>query len=212
MQKTNKGKFITFEGGEGGGKSTQLLALANWLKECDISVATTREPGGTPSAELIRKLLVEGEADRWQPLTEVLLNYAARNEHIKHTILPALDSGTWVLSDRFYDSTIAYQVFGHGLDYGVIRDIHALVIANVIPDLTFLFDVPVDVGLKRAKTRAIKEDRYEQMDKKFHNSVQSGFLKLAKAEPDRFIVLDATLEINDVTSVIVQHVVQRFKL
>lgn len=193
-----KGKFITFEGGEGSGKSTQLTLLADWLKARGVTVVTTREPGGAPAAEVIRTLLVEGAVDRWQPITEVLLHYAARAEHLAHTVRPALDEGMWVLSDRYADSTIAYQGYGHGLDHGVIDGIHTAATNGLTPDLTIVLDVPVATGLERAHVRAHSEDRYERMGESFHERVRDGFLQIATQAPERCVVVDATLELNDV--------------
>ena len=188
----SRGKFLTFEGGEGGGKSTQIRLLAEAIQKMGQAVVTTREPGGAPSAEQIRGLLVSGAVDRWQPITEALLNYAARAEHIAQTVEPALQAGSWVLSDRFSDSTVAYQGYGHGLDRQKLVDLHQIVLGDFKPDLTFILDLPVEEGLRRAISRGDGEDRYERMDKEFHNRLRNGFLEIAKAEPVRCAVIDAT--------------------
>lgn len=201
-----KGKFITFEGGEGSGKSTQLIRLADGLKAQGISVVTTREPGGSPAAEVIRTLLVEGAVDRWQPVTEVLLHYAARAEHIASTVLPALQKGAWVLSDRFSDSTIAYQGYGHGLDRGMIDSIDKAATGGLAPDLTLVLDIPVSSGLERAHGRAHMEDRYERMGERFHERVRAGFLEIAAQHPNRCVVVDAAQEIDVVSTLIGEHV------
>lgn len=207
-----KGKFITFEGGEGSGKSTQLSRLAVWLKGQGVSVVTTREPGGAPSAEIIRSLLVEGSTDRWQPITEVLLHYAARAEHLAHTVRPALDIGQWVLSDRYADSTVAYQGYGHGMDRGMIDTIHTVATGGLMPDLTLMLDIPVQAGLERAHGRDHAEDRYERMGLEFHERVRQGFLEIAAHEPDRCSVIDAALGLDDVASQVIQCVADRLEM
>ncbi|MEL0105891.1 MAG: dTMP kinase [Rhodospirillaceae bacterium] len=195
-----KGKFITFEGGEGSGKSTQIKLLVQSLKEAGIDVLQTREPGGSPGAEIIRHLLVEGDPDQWDGLTEALLNYSARHEHLRETVQPALEAGKWVVSDRFADSTFAYQGYGHGLDLETIRRLHELVVGDFKPDLTLILDVPVDIGLSRAASRNDQEDRYERMDIEFHERVRQGFLEIAKKDPGRCIVIDASGDQDQINS------------
>lgn len=207
-----RGRFITFEGGEGSGKSTQLSRLAEWLAGRGISVVTTREPGGAPSAEVIRSLLVEGAVDRWQPTTEVLLHYAARAEHLAHTVKPALDNGQWVLSDRYADSTIAYQGYGHGMDRDMIDTVHAATTGGLMPDLTLMLDIPVQAGLERAHGREHAEDRYERMGLEFHERVRQGFLEIAAQQPDRCAIVDATLGLDDVTSQVIECVTKRLEM
>jgi len=196
------GKFITFEGGEGGGKSTQLALLAKALEDAGVDVLTTREPGGTPGAEEIRDLLVRGTTDRWPPLAEVLLHFAARVDHVEKSILPALESGAWVLCDRFTDSTLAYQGGGHGLGMERIQALKADILGDFAPDLTLILDIPVEEGLARAFGRAgaedRPEDRYERMDLGFHTRIRGTFLSLAAAEPDRCVVIDASGSVDDV--------------
>lgn len=184
-------RFITFEGGEGAGKSTQVKRLAERLRAATIDPVLTREPGGCSGAEDIRALLVQGEPGRWSPLTEALLNYAARREHLDRTILPALKAGRWVISDRFADSTVAYQGYGHGLGAEIIAKIHALVVGDFAPDLTLILDIPVKAGLERAVARAGNETRYERMDGGFHERMRQGFLDIARREPKRCAVIDA---------------------
>jgi dTMP kinase len=186
-----RGRFITFEGGEGAGKSTQLRLLAATLEAQGTPVVTTREPGGAPGAEEIRRLLVEGETGRWDPLSEVLLHYAARREHLVRTVWPALEQGRWVLSDRFADSTLAYQGSGHGLPAETIKRIHRIVVGDFGPDLTLILDLPVEAGLARAAGRAGGEDRYERMGTAFHERLRRGFLDIAKREPQRCVVVPA---------------------
>ncbi|HAD86367.1 MAG TPA: dTMP kinase [Rhodospirillaceae bacterium] len=192
------GKFITFEGGEGGGKSTQLALLAKVLEDAGIEVVTTREPGGTSGAEEIRNLLVRGTTDRWAPLAEVLLHFAARIDHVEKVIQPALESGAWVLCDRFTDSTMAYQGGGHGLGFDRIRELHHQILGNFRPDLTLILDLPVEEGLARAFGRAGAEDRYERMDLGFHERIRATFLAIGEEEPNRCAIIDATGGVDDV--------------
>ena len=192
------GKFITFEGGEGGGKSTQLALLAKVLEDAGIEVVTTREPGGTPGAEEIRNLLVRGTTDRWAPLAEVLLHFAARIDHVEKVIQPALESGAWVLCDRFTDSTMAYQGGGHGLGFDRIRELHHHILGNFRPDLTLILDLSVEEGLARAFGRAGAEDRYERMDLGFHERIRATFLAIGEEEPGRCAIIDATGGVDDV--------------
>ena len=185
------GRLITLEGGEGAGKSTQLTRLAGSLANRGIKIVTTREPGGAPGSELIRRLLVEGDPDRWDPETEALLHYAARREHLRSTIRPALERGDWVISDRFSDSTMAYQGYGHGLGRDWIARLHTTALGDFRPDLTLILDLPVEEGLRRAGRRAGDETRYERMDGGFHERMRQGFLAIAEAEPERCVLIDA---------------------
>lgn len=203
------GRFITFEGGEGTGKSTQVARLAEALRATDQEVVTTREPGGSPGAEEIRRLLVDGHVARWHGLTEALLNYAARHEHLETTVRPALNAGKWVISDRFADSTVAYQGYGHRLDLGLIEGLHRLVVGDFAPDLTLVLDLPVELGLARAKARAGGEDRYERMDLAFHERLRAGFLAIAASHPERCAVIDAAQDMDAVTAVIRRTVAER---
>lgn len=188
------GRFITFEGGEGSGKSTQVKRLAARLRGAGLSVTETREPGGSPGAEAIRGLLLDGEVGRWDALTEALLHYAARRDHLEKTLRPALTAGDWVLSDRFADSTLAYQGYGHGLDRAVIGQLHDAVVGAFTPDLTLILDIPVEAGLARAAGRGQGADRYERMDLAFHERLRQGFLEIARQEPARCAVIDATAD------------------
>lgn len=184
-------RFITLEGGEGAGKSTQIARLADALKAAGHRVTQTREPGGSPGAEAIRALLVTGDADRWTPLGETLLHFAARQDHLERTIRPALARGDFVLCDRFVDSTFAYQGAAQGLDPARIAALSALVVGPTMPDLTFILDLPVETGLARAASRG-GEDRYERMGTAFHEALRETFLARARAEPDRCVIIDAT--------------------
>ena len=190
-------RFITLEGGEGAGKSTQARLLAAKLEEKGHRVTITREPGGAPGAELIRKLIVDGDADRWTPRTEALLIFAAREDHLSRTIRPALERGEWVICDRFIDSTRAYQGAAQGLDRQVIEKLSEIVIGEDMPALTLMLDLPVEAGLARAGKRVedaeagVTEDRYEKMEIEFHQTLRRAFLDIARAEPGRCAVIDA---------------------
>ncbi len=186
-----RGRFITFEGGEGAGKSTQSQRLVQALGDAGFVAVRTREPGGAPGAEAVRDLLVQGAIDRWDPLSEALLHYAARHEHLVRTVRPALDSGKWVVCDRFADSTMAYQGYGHGLGRQPVEALYALVVGKTAPDLTLILDLPVDEGLKRASRSAGIEDRYERMGRDFHERLRQGFLDIAGREPERCAIIDA---------------------
>lgn len=189
---TARGRFITLEGGEGAGKSTQVRLLADSLRDEGLMVVTTREPGGSAGAEAIRTLLVEGDTNRWDGVAEALLHFAARRDHLVKTVWPALERGAWVISDRFADSTLAYQGFGHGLDPDVIASLYRVAVGHFAPDLTLVLDLPVEKGLERAGTRGGGEDRYERMGLGFHQRLRQGFLGIAASNPMRCAVIDAT--------------------
>ena len=217
-----RGKFITFEGGEGSGKSTQVKLLAARLNEAGISSSTTREPGGSPSAEDIRKLLVSGSVARWDPLTELLLHNAARREHLRNLIQPVLYRGVWLISDRFVDSTMAYQGYGHGLGRPLVEQLHKIIADGFMPDLTLILDIPTEVGVARAKARSEElkaknpdmktEDRYERMAGPFHRRLRRGFLDIAKQEPQRCRVIDASSTIDEVADKVWAAVTEKFAL
>ena len=185
-------RFVTFEGGEGAGKSTQVALLMAVLKQRGIEAIKTREPGGSTGAEEIRSLLVSGGVNRWDGITEVLLHSAARRDHMIKTVWPALDQGKWVVCDRFSDSTLAYQGWGHGIDRETIIDAIKLSVGDFKPDLTFILDLDVAKGLERAKSRGDGQDRYERMGAEFHNRLRQGFLDIARSDPQRCTVIDAT--------------------
>ncbi len=193
-----QGKFITFEGGEGAGKSTQLSRLVARLREGGREVVATREPGGSPGAEAIRELVLKGAADRWSPVTETLLMYAARRDHVERVIRPALARGAWVVCDRFADSTRAYQGAAGGTDPGLIAAMETYVLEGTRPDVTLIFDLPVAVGLERAHARAGAEMRFESKGLEFHERLRKAFLAIAKAEPERCVVIDATGSLKEV--------------
>ena len=187
-----RGRFITLEGGEGAGKSTQVKRLAAKLEAKGYRVVVTREPGGAPGAEAIRELLVKGDTGRWAPRTEALLHFAAREEHLARTIRPALDRGDWVISDRFVDSTMAYQGVAQGLGAEFITRLRDLVVRDDMPALTLILDLPPELGLARAAGRTNDgEDRYERMKLEFHQILRQAFLDIAKSEPGRCAVIDA---------------------
>ncbi|CAA7617454.1 Thymidylate kinase [Candidatus Terasakiella magnetica] len=207
-----RGKFITLEGGEGAGKSTQLRLLADALRAQDIMVVTTREPGGSPGAEAIRTLLVEGAVERWDGVTEALLHFAARRDHLVKTVWPALERGAWVICDRFADSTLAYQGFGHGLDPKVIESLYRVAVGHFAPDLTLVMDLPVEKGLERAGLRGGAEDRYERMGLGFHQRLRQGFLGIAASNPMRCAVIDAAQTPVDVHKMVMATVRARLAL
>lgn len=203
------GRFITLEGGEGAGKSTQIARLSDWLRTRGREVVTTREPGGAPGAEMIRKLLVEGPAERWDGTTEALLHFAARRDHLRMTVWPALRRGAWVISDRFADSTRAYQGYGHGLESATLDRLYDVAVGNFRPDLTLILDLPVATGLARASARRGTETRYESLPRDFHERVHAGFLAIARREPERCAVIDASHDIDTVATAIAQAVARR---
>ena len=199
-----RGRFITFEGGEGAGKSTQIALLADWLDSRGLTVTRTREPGGSPGAEEIRKLLVDGPVERWDPVSEALLHFAARRSHLQETVIPALEGGRWVLCDRFADSTMAYQGYGHELGHAPVEALTELVVGDLRPDLTLILDLSVDEGLARAKKRADAHSRYERMTREFHERVRQGFLEIARREPGRCAVIDAAADPDQVQAAVQQ--------
>lgn len=203
------GPFITLEGGEGSGKSTLGRALSAMLRARGKTVVTTREPGGSTGADAIRGLLVTGAADRWSPLSEALLFTAARNDHLERTIRPARAAGSVVICDRYLDSTMAYQVGGHGLAQET-GDALARVIDAETPDLTLLLDLDPKIGLARSRGVAIGEGRYEGLDLAFHERVRAYFHAVAQREPQRVVVLDATQTPEDVARAAERIVVERF--
>lgn len=196
------GRFITLEGGEGAGKSTQIARLKDKLERLGHAVVATREPGGAPGAEMVRKLLVEGPAERWDGTTEALLHFAARRDHLRSTVWPALKRGAWVISDRFADSTVAYQGYGYGVDRLMLDKLYGIAVGDFRPDLTLILDLPVETGLGRAAARRGSETRYESLAVDFHGRVRKGFLEIATADPGRCVVIDATRDIEAVAAAI----------
>ena len=206
-----RGRFITLEGGEGAGKTEQTARLCAALEARGIETLATREPGGSPGAEEIRRLLVSGPVERWEPLAEAMLHAAARRDHVLNTIEPALARGLWVVSDRFVDSMVVYQGYGQGADLAVLERMSALSLGGFEPDLTVVLDIPVAEGLGRAAARA-GSNRYERMGGDFHERVREGFLARARAEPERFAVVDATEDPEIVASAIMDAVAARLSV
>jgi dTMP kinase len=202
LTQVTRGRFITFEGGEGAGKSTQAPRLAARLKSQCREVVITREPGGSPGAEAIRDLVLRGAADKWSAVTETLLMYAARRDHIERVIGPALARGAWVVCDRFADSTRAYQGAAGGADLALISALVIHVLVAVRPDLTVVFDLPADVGLERAHARAGAEMRFESKGLAFHERLRESFRAIAAAEPERCALIDATRPIETVEAAV----------
>ena len=186
-----RGRFITLEGGEGAGKSTQQNRLVARLSELGFDVVATREPGGSVGGVAIRDLLVNGPPERWSAVTEVLLMNAARRDHIERRIRPALERGAFVVCDRFADSTRAYQGAGGEADTAFIETVERHVVGDVRPDLTLILDLPVEEGLHRAAHRGGGEARFEAKGIEFHQRLRQGFLDIAAAEPQRCVVIDS---------------------
>ncbi len=215
-----RGLFISFEGGEGSGKTTQLNRLAERLTEkSGRKIITTREPGGTEEAEKIRDLIVQREGGDWNPMAEILLFFAARVMHIEQKIRPALAGGKIVITDRFTDSTRAYQGYGHGFDLQKIEDINQLSTGRFEPELTFIFDIEPKTGLERSgrrlKAEALNveqtEDRFENLDLAFHERLREGFLEISRQNPARCIVIDATQDTDTITDQLEHEVMKRLE-
>lgn len=206
------GRFISLEGGEGTGKSTQVRRLAAALRQRGLTVLTTREPGGSPGAEEIRALMVNGEPGRWDAMTETLLAYAARTDHVARTVGPALLQNTWVITDRFSDSTFAYQGAGRGMDRETIRRIESAVLDDFKPDLTLILDLDPAIGLKRANARGAAENRFEKFGADFHIRLRQAFLDIARRNPERCRVVDASGTEDVVARAILGAVADRFDL
>lgn len=192
MKAKRRGLFISFEGGDGAGKSSQIGRLADYLRRQGMTVRITREPGGSDGAEAIRSLLVQGKAERWSPMAEALMMYAARADHLERIIRPALERGEVVITDRFADSTMAYQGIAGGLGEKAVAALHALVVDKTDPDVTIILDVPVSVGLARAGGRGPTENRFESKGDSYQEKVRQAFLKIARDNPERCAVIDAT--------------------
>jgi dTMP kinase len=207
-----RGRFITFEGGEGSGKSTQIKKLAERLEAARVRTLITREPGGSPGAEIIRHLVLSGMGKLLGAEAETLLFAAARDDHVRTVIQPALSQGSWVLCDRFADSTRVYQGrLGH-VSPELLNALQRVTIGDLKPDLTFILDVPVEIGLKRAAARRGDgaPDRFESEGVKFHQELRDGYREIAAAEPDRCVLIDATGDVNMVAATIWSVVSDRF--
>ena len=213
-----RGMFVTFEGGEGTGKSTQIKLLSDYLHSIQINNIQTKEPGGTEIGQELRSLLVTGDKDKFDAVAEALLYYADRRIHLTNKIWPALNEGTWVLSDRFADSTVAYQYYGYDkkVSKELLDDLYQIAVGNFKPDLTILLDLEPKIGLERSFKKAInmdvKETRHESRGLEFHNNLRNGYLEMAQLEPERFVVLDANKNIEQLHIEIVQTIKERFKL
>ncbi|MDR2902368.1 MAG: dTMP kinase [Lactobacillales bacterium] len=197
-----KGLFITFEGGEGTGKSTQIKLARDYFESLGREVVQTREPGGTSGAEEIRALLLKGGKDRWDKITEILLFSAARRDHLQKLILPAIAAGKIVLSDRYADSTMAYQGYGYGADtyiLSVLKDLYKIIAGDFVPDLTVILDIDPKIGVMRSMKRAGNdEQRFENMQVDFHENLRRGFLEIARENPGRCAIVSADAPIEKV--------------
>lgn len=204
------GKFITFEGGEGAGKTTQAKMLCSALEGAGIETLLTREPGGTFGAEAIRELVLKGTSDRWSGMTELLLMYAARMDHVEKLIKPALQRGVWVISDRFSDSSMAYQGYARELGPDRVKAVHAAVMDGFEPDLTILFDIDPILAQKRVETRGENLSRFDAESIAFHNTLRSAFLDIAKANEERIFTVDAAASRDGVQTRILFAVSQKY--
>ena len=209
-----RGRFITFEGGEGAGKSTQIRTLAERLGTSGLKTVTTREPGGSPGAEIIRHLVLSGVGKLLGSDAEALLFAAARDDHVKNLIEPALASGAWVLSDRFIDSTRVYQGKLGAVDPKLIRALEHVTIGDLLPDLTIILDIPVDIGLSRAQARRgdAAADRFESENADYHQRLREAYLAAARDEPQRCVVVDANGSLDEVAARVWSAVSQRLTL
>jgi len=210
MQKS-KGLFVSFEGIEGCGKTTQAMLLAKWLKSRGHQVIVTREPGGTPLAEKIRKVLLDPGNHQMSPLTELLLLQASRAQHLAQVIIPALKAGKIVVCDRFADSSTAYQGYGRGMDLEMVKQLNQIAVDGCWPSLTLVFDLPVEQGFARAAKRKRALDRMEKQERAFHQKVRRGFKEIAKADPARVKVLDGSFPPDVIQSAVRQLVHNRLK-
>ena len=211
------GKFITFEGGEGAGKSTQVRLLSNSLQRMGKKVVMTREPGGSIKAESIRKLLLEGRVAKYGPFAEALLFSIARDDHLDSVIRPTLKKGSWVICDRFMDSTMAYQGAGGNLPASLIRALERTVVGDTQPDLTILIDLPPEIGIGRAQARQRQTtggdaDRFEAMDMNFHSRLRQAFLDIAKNAPERCVIFDGQVPPDELAKQIWELVTKRYSL
>ncbi len=210
MSRKNSGKFITLEGGEGVGKSTNLDVIRRFLESKGVEFIVTREPGGTPLAEEIRALLLANREEKIHEISELLLVFAARSQHLEALVKPALARGVWVLCDRFTDATYAYQGGGRGIDSNAIALLENMTQGDLRPDLTFIFDLDPEIGLSRASQRA-ELDRFEQEQLSFFQRVRDSYLERVKLDPDRYLVIDAAVSIESVERQLIDQLEKQFK-
>ena len=202
-----RGKFLSIEGGEGAGKSTQVRRLADELRARGLDVIVTREPGGSEGGEAIRELLMKGEVKRWSSHTEALLFAAARADHVEKVIQPALGIGTWVISDRFIDSSRAYQGVAGGIDDAAVLALHGFGSRGLLPDRTLVLEVPPEIGAERAAARdGAAADRFAARERAFHDDVAAAFRRFAAAEPDRVRLIDAAGDVDEVAAEVIEAV------
>lgn len=206
----SRGRFIVFEGGEGAGKSTQVKALVARLRAAGLEVVQTREPGGSEGAEALRDLLVQGEAGRWSPMSELLMMYASRSDHLEKVIRPALARGAWVVCDRFADSSRAYQGAGGGVAPYFIEQVDTAVVGETQPDVVIIMDMPVQPGLARAASRQDKENRFESKGLAFHERLRQGFLERAVSVPERYRIVNADQTIETIRDQVWSEVIASF--
>ena len=205
-----RGQFISFEGGEGAGKTTQAEKLVAALDAAGIEAVLTREPGGTYGAERIRDLVLEGTSDRWSGMTELLLMYAARLDHVEKLIRPALERGAWVVSDRFADSSLAYQGIARGLGETKVTALHDVVMDGFAPDLTILFDIDPVMAQRRVETRGEALTRFDGESMEFHNSLRDAFRKIAGDNPERVVTVDAVGPKERITTQVFAAIAKRY--
>jgi dTMP kinase len=204
----SKGLFITFEGGEGVGKTTQINLLKSYLLNINYKVVCSREPGGTIEGEQVRKLLVSGSSKTWDPMSEALMFNASRRQHINKIIFPSLDKGNIVLCDRFIDSTIVYQGYAGSIEQSILKDLHKKFCYNLYPDLTFFLDLDASLGLKRTRKRSDykEENRFENFGLDYHNKISKGFNNLANNNKERMITIDASQSIKQISKNIINFI------
>ena len=204
----SKGLFITFEGGEGVGKTTQINLLKSYLLNINYKVVCSREPGGTIEGEQVRKLLVSGSSKTWDPMSEALMFNASRRQHINKIILPSLDKGNIVLCDRFIDSTIVYQGYAGSIEQSILKDLHKKFCYNLYPDLTFFLNLEASLGLKRTRKRSDykEENRFENFGLDYHNKISKGFNNLANNNKERIITIDASQSIEQISKNIINFI------
>ena len=201
---TQNSLLITFEGGEGSGKTTQSQILYNTLKEKGFEVIKTREPGGTKFAETIREILVQGESNKINNISELLLFAAARADHVQKVIKECLQDNKIVICDRFTDSTLAYQGYAGNLDLDLVKEVNRISIGEISPDLTFIFDIDPTLGIERALGENNKETRFEEKDIMYHKKIRDGYMDIARDNPDRCVVINGTIDIEQISKKILE--------